>query len=121
MQTTLDSIKSYLLQLQQSICDALEELDGTAKFIDDQWHREEGGGGLSKVIQNGAVFRKRRREFFTRAWKITGNSEIRNSNRRLFSCNRRIHSNPSGKSFCTNYSYECSVLLHVRKCGKCYN
>jgi coproporphyrinogen III oxidase len=58
MQTTLDTIKSYLLQLQQSICDALEELDGTAKFIDDRWHREEGGGGLSKVIQNGAVFEK---------------------------------------------------------------
>jgi coproporphyrinogen III oxidase len=58
MHTTLDTIKTYLLQLQQSICDALEELDGTAKFIDDKWDREEGGGGLSKVIQNGAVFEK---------------------------------------------------------------
>lgn len=58
MQITLNEIKSYLLQLQKNICDELEKLDGNAKFIDDEWQREEGGGGLSKVIQNGNVFEK---------------------------------------------------------------
>jgi coproporphyrinogen III oxidase len=58
MKTTLNEIKDYLLQLQQSICEGLEEVDGKAKFINDEWKREEGGGGLSKVIQHGNVFEK---------------------------------------------------------------
>ena len=58
MEITLNDIKSYLLNLQQSICTSLEALDGKATFIDDKWNREEGGGGLSKVIQNGNVFEK---------------------------------------------------------------
>lgn len=58
MEIRLEEIKQYLLQLQQSICTSLEELDGEAVFVDDKWERTEGGGGLSKVIQNGAVFEK---------------------------------------------------------------
>ena len=58
MNTELQTIIDYLLQLQQSICTSLEELDGEAVFVDDKWERTEGGGGLSKVIQNGAVFEK---------------------------------------------------------------
>lgn len=58
MNTELQIIIDYLLQLQQSICNSLEELDGKAVFMDDKWERAEGGGGLSKVIQNGAVFEK---------------------------------------------------------------
>lgn len=58
MQIKIKDIKIYLLQLQQSICDSLEAQDGKAVFKDDKWNREEGGGGLSKVIQNGAVFEK---------------------------------------------------------------
>lgn len=58
MSLELENIKTYLLQLQHSICDALEALDGEARFIDDRWQRPEGGGGLSKVIQNGNVFEK---------------------------------------------------------------
>lgn len=56
--TTLNDIKAYLLDLQAAICASLEELDGKARFIDDHWSREEGGGGLSKVIQQGNVFEK---------------------------------------------------------------
>ena len=58
MNTELQTIIDYLLQLQQSICTSLEELDGEAVFVDDKWERTEGGGGLSKVIQNGAIFEK---------------------------------------------------------------
>lgn len=58
MQTSLHDIKFYLLNLQQSICASLEALDGKARFMDDEWTREEGGGGLSKVIREGAVFEK---------------------------------------------------------------
>ncbi len=46
-----------LQELQARICEALEALDGTA-FRSDPWQREEGGGGLSRVLEEGAVFEK---------------------------------------------------------------
>ncbi|MFC5050900.1 oxygen-dependent coproporphyrinogen oxidase [Rubritalea spongiae] len=54
----LDAIKTYLLGLQDSICLQLETADGKAKFQEDSWQREEGGGGRSRVMTNGAVFEK---------------------------------------------------------------
>ena len=41
----VEQVKSYLLQLQDSICEALAEEDGAAAFITDEWQRPEGGGG----------------------------------------------------------------------------
>jgi coproporphyrinogen III oxidase len=49
---------SYIHDLQGSICQALEETDGKAKFIEDVWERPEGGGGKTRVIANGNVFEK---------------------------------------------------------------
>ena len=53
-------VKSYLQALQQTICCALEEEDGKEKFFEDGWQREPGdhlgGGGISAVLQQGAVF-----------------------------------------------------------------
>ena len=54
----IEQVKSYLLQLQDSICDALAAEDGAAQFITDEWQRPEGGGGRSRVITDGAVFEK---------------------------------------------------------------
>lgn len=54
----IKSVKEYLLGLQQAICSELEELDGEGKFQPDTWEREEGGGGRSMVISEGAVFEK---------------------------------------------------------------
>ncbi|MEO7801071.1 MAG: oxygen-dependent coproporphyrinogen oxidase [Ginsengibacter sp.] len=45
-------------QLQDSICEALETVDGRAKFKEDDWQREEGGGGKTRVIENGNIFEK---------------------------------------------------------------
>ncbi|CNF18551.1 coproporphyrinogen III oxidase [Yersinia rohdei] len=49
-------IKTYLLDLQDKICAALSEADGSAEFTEENWAREEGGGGRSRVLTNGAVF-----------------------------------------------------------------
>jgi len=49
---------SYIHELQDSICQALEDIDGQAKFITDEWQREGGGGGITRVIADGAVFEK---------------------------------------------------------------
>ena len=48
----------YIHNLQDTITSALEKLDGKAKFEEDKWTREEGGGGRTRVIENGAVFEK---------------------------------------------------------------
>ena len=55
---TVSTIREYLLSLQEKICLALENADGNAQFIADSWQRDEGGGGTSKVLTNGAVFEK---------------------------------------------------------------
>src|SRR5210317_560413 len=52
------AVKPYLLGLQDSICQALEAEDAQASFQQDQWEREEGGGGRSRVMADGAVFEK---------------------------------------------------------------
>lgn len=52
----IDAVKRYLLQLQQNICDALQQEDGEKTFIVDEWQREQGGGGRSCVLADGAVF-----------------------------------------------------------------
>ena len=54
----LESVKNYLLDLQQDICAGLAEEDGAADFIVDEWQRPEGGGGRSRVLVDGAVFEK---------------------------------------------------------------
>jgi len=52
------AVKNYLLDLQDRICAGLEVEDGGARFVEDSWIREEGGGGRSRVITDGAVFEK---------------------------------------------------------------
>jgi Coproporphyrinogen III oxidase len=53
----IDQVKAYLLGLQQDICDQLEQVDGEASFIKDNWEKENGaGGGLTRVLTHGAVF-----------------------------------------------------------------
>lgn len=49
-------VKNYLLNLQDQICTALEAEESAAKFIEDAWDRDEGGGGRSRVLTNGEVF-----------------------------------------------------------------
>ncbi|SHM10497.1 oxygen-dependent coproporphyrinogen oxidase [Vreelandella subglaciescola] len=55
----LDDVKRYLLDLQERLCAGLARADGHADgFREDSWTREEGGGGRSRVIENGVVFEK---------------------------------------------------------------
>lgn len=43
---------------QDSVCQALERADGVGKFKEDVWSRPGGGGGISRVLQDGAVWEK---------------------------------------------------------------
>ncbi len=53
-----DKFYKYIQDLQDSITSKLEEVDGKAKFQQDVWKRPEGGGGRTRVIENGSVFEK---------------------------------------------------------------
>jgi coproporphyrinogen III oxidase len=53
-----DKFSAYIEQLQNRITDCFEKIDGKARFVEDLWHRDEGGGGRTRVIENGAVFEK---------------------------------------------------------------
>ena len=49
---------AYFRDLQDRICTALEELDGGGRFRQDEWRREGGGGGRTRVLMEGGVFEK---------------------------------------------------------------
>jgi coproporphyrinogen III oxidase len=48
----------YIYGLQDKICEALERADGAAVFLTDEWDREGGGGGRTRVISGGKVIEK---------------------------------------------------------------
>ncbi|MEG3767992.1 oxygen-dependent coproporphyrinogen oxidase [Alteromonas sp. 14N.309.X.WAT.G.H12] len=52
---TINQVKQFLLSLQDNICQTLEMVDGKGQFVEDSWEREQGGGGRSRVLKNGAV------------------------------------------------------------------
>ena len=55
-QPNINAVKNYLLGLQNNICQQLEQLDGHKTFIEDSWDRPGGGGGASRILENGQVF-----------------------------------------------------------------
>ena len=55
MNDRTEAVKAYLLDLQDRICAALEVEDGGARFVEDAWTRPGGGGGRTRVIENGAL------------------------------------------------------------------
>ncbi len=58
MEVNREHISAWLQNLQDTICRSLEQADGKAIFKEEQWSREEGGGGRSRVIEHGAVIEK---------------------------------------------------------------
>ena len=55
---TKEQISADYQQIQDEICAALEQVDGNAKFEEEKWEREGGGGGRTRIIQNGNIFEK---------------------------------------------------------------
>lgn len=50
--------QEFFSYLQDKICAGLEEADGAARFREDNWLREGGGGGRTRVMEEGAIFEK---------------------------------------------------------------
>lgn len=52
------SIAAQYQQIQNTICQSLQLLDGAAVFEEENWQRKGGGGGCSRVMQNGNLIEK---------------------------------------------------------------
>ena len=66
MKPNAQLVKTFLLQLQDEICQKLAAADG-GEFQEDNWLREAGGGGRSRVLRNGGIFEQAGGEFFPRS------------------------------------------------------
>lgn len=53
-----DTVTTYFQNLQDNICQALEQADGQAQFHQDLWERPGGGGGRTRILQDGQVIEK---------------------------------------------------------------
>ncbi|MBD2124583.1 oxygen-dependent coproporphyrinogen oxidase [Trichocoleus sp. FACHB-262] len=51
-----ERVSQFMRQLQDEICQSLQQIDGVGSFQEDAWERPEGGGGRSRVLREGAVF-----------------------------------------------------------------
>ena len=52
-----NAVRTWLLSLQERIVSAAEAVDG-GQFICDSWERPEGGGGISRLIEEGNVLER---------------------------------------------------------------
>lgn len=56
MTIDIDSVRNYLMGLQDKICNEIENTDGKQHFLIDDWQRPSGGGGRTRVLTDGAIF-----------------------------------------------------------------
>jgi coproporphyrinogen III oxidase len=55
---TKEQIAEDYKTIQDEICSALEQCDGKAKFEEELWERDGGGGGRTRIMQNGNIFER---------------------------------------------------------------
>jgi coproporphyrinogen III oxidase len=55
---SIDLVKTYLRDLQNRICAVLEKEEGGSRFQEDNWQHREGGGGTTRVLEQGSILEK---------------------------------------------------------------
>ncbi|HEX7341933.1 MAG TPA: oxygen-dependent coproporphyrinogen oxidase [Rhodanobacteraceae bacterium] len=56
MSEQADRVETFLRELQDRLCAAIEQVDDRARFVEDAWQRPAGGGGRTRVLKDGGVF-----------------------------------------------------------------
>lgn len=51
-------VQAYFESLQDHISSSIEAVDGKAKFVEERWQHHSGGGGRTRVMQDGAIIEK---------------------------------------------------------------
>jgi coproporphyrinogen III oxidase len=55
---TKEEIALIYQHMQDHICAGLEQGDGQGRFKEDRWERADGGGGRTRIFENGAIIEK---------------------------------------------------------------
>ncbi len=53
-----DQIETWYRGLQDRICAGFEEIDGTSRFVSEQWERPQGGGGDTRILRGDGPLEK---------------------------------------------------------------
>lgn len=53
-----NKMELLIMKIQSDFCNSLEKIENGEKFKVDRWLRNEGGGGITCVLQDGIVFEK---------------------------------------------------------------
>ena len=53
-----EEVENWFKSLQDNICATIEKTDGLAKFKQDNWTRAKGGGGRTRILENGNIIEK---------------------------------------------------------------
>ncbi|MBY0244278.1 MAG: oxygen-dependent coproporphyrinogen oxidase [Sphingobacteriaceae bacterium] len=53
-----NKVEEAYKRIQDEICLVLEQIDGKGKFVEEIWQRDGGGGGRTRIMQNGNVIEK---------------------------------------------------------------
>ena len=101
MEITREAISEWLKTLQDEICTSLEQADITGKFKEEVWTREEGGGGRSRVMENGSVIEKGGVMFSA----VHGETPA-------FLVNEKQHSIPTEKKQSQFFATGVSIVIH---------
>lgn len=54
----IEVVIQYLKELQNNICEKFQEFDADKPFSEDSWDYPDGGGGVTRILENGSVFEK---------------------------------------------------------------
>ena len=55
---TKEQVAADYQTIQDEICHALEQCDGKGKFEEEVWERDGGGGGRTRILQNGNIIER---------------------------------------------------------------
>ena len=102
-----NDIELFFKSLQKNICTELENLDGKVKFTEDNWERQGGGGGKTRVLENGSVFEKGGVNFSS----VTGVLPQQAWKQLLTETNRKIDSD-EGKKNLNFFATGISLVIH---------
>ncbi len=58
-------VESWMRKLQGRLCTDFSDVSGDTRWHEDAWKRPEGGGGLTRVLENGVVIEKAAVNFST--------------------------------------------------------
>lgn len=57
-QPDIEGVNNYLKSLQDDICATLESSEGVDRFVEERWSYAQGGGGITRVLADGAVIER---------------------------------------------------------------